>query len=66
MLETPKICEELYTALKLEGIPVSTWPDLPPELDNDRKRHQKALSLRMSSLFFPIHSNFDIDRYFSG
>ena len=66
MLETPQICEELYTTLKLEGIPVSTWPDLPPELDSDRKRHQKALSLRMSSLFFPIHSNFDIDRYFSG
>ena len=65
-LETSKISEELYRALNLRGIPVSTWPDLPPELDSYRKRHEKTVSLRMRSLFFPIHSNFDVDRYLSG
>lgn len=44
-----------YTALALAGLPVTTWPDLPPEVLRDHPRHDTAIHLRNSRIFLPVH-----------
>ena len=37
------------------GIPVSNWPDLPPEIIKSSKNHKDAIWLSKHVLLFPIH-----------
>jgi len=37
------------------GIPVTTWPDLPPEVVMKFPAHHVALSLRNTSFYLPVH-----------
>lgn len=37
------------------GLPVSTWPDLPPEVMANPERHVRALSLRDAHLYLSVH-----------
>jgi hypothetical protein len=39
------------------GIPVSTWPDLPPEVLSDEFRSKDALNSRHTRLFLPVHQS---------
>ncbi len=40
-----------------EGVPVTTWPDLPPEVSADRGRHVTAWHLRHSRFYLPVHQS---------
>jgi dTDP-4-amino-4,6-dideoxygalactose transaminase len=51
--------ETIKNKLWREGIPVSTWPDLPAEV-NDNDELRSASWLRQNVLLFPIHQ--DISR----
>lgn len=49
--------ENAYTSLALAGLPVTTWPDLPPEVLRDRRRYENAFTLRSSRIFLPVHAS---------
>jgi hypothetical protein len=44
----------LLKKLRLFGLPVMTWPDLPPEIF-ELDQHGAALQLRSSRLYLPLH-----------
>ncbi len=46
---------ELYYFMQSQQIPVTTWPDLPPEVTQKPHQHKVAIQLRNQILFFPIH-----------
>jgi len=52
-----------YERLWRAGIPVETWPDLPPELAVDESLHETALRLRKTLLFLPTHQSFEAERF---
>jgi len=54
-----------YERLWRSGIPVETWPDLPPELTDNKDRHETALTLRKTLLFLPTHQTFRLERFLS-
>lgn len=39
------------------GLPVLTWPDLPPEVINDNNSHLNAWTLRHKRIYIPIHQS---------
>ena len=39
------------------GLPVLTWPDLPPEVINDNHSHLNAWTLRHKRIYIPIHQS---------
>ncbi|EMF83265.1 FemAB domain protein [Leptospira weilii serovar Topaz str. LT2116] len=57
MIDTAK---SMFKALLKDGLPVSTWPDLPPEIRNEPQSHLNAIELRNSRLFLSIHPNLSI------
>ena len=50
-----KSAEALFNDLKREGLPVTTWPDLPPEVLNNADAHQVAIKLRYTRFYLPVH-----------
>ena len=52
-----KIAEKIFVSLQEKKYPVSTWPDLPPEVLADRRKHQTAINMRQTRLFLPVHSS---------
>jgi lipid II:glycine glycyltransferase (peptidoglycan interpeptide bridge formation enzyme)/dTDP-4-amino-4,6-dideoxygalactose transaminase len=55
---TPSV--SLYKAWLQCAVPVSTWPDLPPEVVNNSKQHKNALAWRNNSIFLPCHQSLSI------
>ncbi|MGK0290845.1 MAG: hypothetical protein ACI86H_002308 [bacterium] len=53
--------EFTYCSLQGKRIPVSTWPDLPPEVLLDKKKHNVAIELRQTRFFLPVHSSLNLD-----
>ena len=49
------VAEDVYEKWVRGGLPVMTWPDLPPEVKAERERHTQAWSLRHSRLYLPVH-----------
>lgn len=45
----------LYSRLVEHGLPVTTWPDLPPEVVANPSIHTGALALRRCRIFLPVH-----------
>ena len=48
-------------------LPVTTWPDLPPEVRADPSQHPRAWGLRHNRLYLPVHQSlnaFDLIRRF--
>ena len=57
---------ELYDFMQNQQIPVTTWPDLPPEVTQKKHQHKVAIQLRNHILFFPTHHSISqnhIERY---
>jgi len=50
-----KSTENLFNDLQREGLPVTTWPDLPPEVLNNADAHQVAIKLRYTRFYLPVH-----------
>lgn len=49
--------EQIYDIWQQRNLPVTTWPDLPPEVTMNRKNHVNALNLRHSHLYLPLHQS---------
>ncbi len=47
--------EKVYVYLRKKCIPVSTWPDLPPEVVAEPELFECAIHQAKTLLFFPIH-----------
>jgi dTDP-4-amino-4,6-dideoxygalactose transaminase len=47
--------EEAFLRWQRAGLPVTTWPDLPPEVSGQKERHRKAKHMRKSRLYLPLH-----------
>jgi hypothetical protein len=59
--ENSQVAESTFVSLQSKRLPVSTWPDLPPEVLLDKKRHNVAIELRQTRIFLPIHSSILLD-----
>lgn len=53
--------ESLYARFHEAGIPVSTWPDLPPEV-TDAAGHALAHRLRHTRLYLPVHQSVSVEQ----
>lgn len=49
------VAEKVYNRLRNSRIPVTTWPDLPPEVTKNPVRHRAAISMRETRIFLPVH-----------
>jgi dTDP-4-amino-4,6-dideoxygalactose transaminase len=56
-----QVAENTFVSLQSKGLPVSTWPDLPPEVLLDGKKHNVAIELRQTRFFLPVHSSLNLD-----
>lgn len=54
--KTPHFKEVSSKLLEL-GVPVTTWPDLPPELESNPNLHSCAIDLKKGIIFLPIHQS---------
>ncbi|AVV50072.1 lipid II:glycine glycyltransferase FemX [Leptospira santarosai] len=52
--------KSMFKILSKDGLPVSTWPDLPPEIRDEPQFHLNAIELRNSRLFLSIHPNLSL------
>jgi lipid II:glycine glycyltransferase (peptidoglycan interpeptide bridge formation enzyme) len=55
--EQERDTEVLFNKLQHAGLPVLTWPDLPPEVMSNTKVHQSAIKLRHTRLYLPVHQS---------
>lgn len=53
----PVQAERVFTYWQRLGLPVSTWPDLPPEVTANQKRHSWALHMRNTRIYLPVHQS---------
>ncbi|MDC1046712.1 hypothetical protein OAR18_03790 [Candidatus Pseudothioglobus singularis] len=49
--------EALFYYLQDLGLPVSTWPDLPPEVKKSKDIHSEAIKRRHRYLYLPVHQS---------
>jgi hypothetical protein len=42
------------------GLPVTTWPDLPPEVMNNQERHTNALHFRHTRFYLQVHQTLSV------
>ena len=47
--------EALFNRLQRVGMPVTTWPDLPPEVLANAAEHPAAIALRDNRVYLPVH-----------
>lgn len=52
----------IFDALQRQGLPVTTWPDLPPEVIAQKEQHATAWHLRHSRFYLPIHQSLSVRR----
>jgi len=50
-----KSAEKTFSKLLNNRLPVSTWPDLPPEVIHYANDHKVAITLRERRVFLPLH-----------
>lgn len=55
--ESDKSAELIYEEFQHSGLPVLTWPDLPPEVIRNAAAHPTALALRHTRLYLPVHQS---------
>lgn len=55
--ETPEQAARLYGKYKANGIPVRSWPDLPPEVRANAAAHRIALQMRNTMVFLEVHQS---------
>lgn len=56
-LSSKQQTEEIFYFLQDANVPVTTWPDLPPEVLGDNIKHKMSIEMRNTRLFFPVHSS---------
>jgi len=53
------LAEEAFIQWQGACLPVTTWPDLPPEVVEKKDRHSMALKLRNTRVYLPVHQSLD-------
>ncbi len=53
----PAQAEATYKRWQCNGLPVVTWPDLPPEVTARKECHPHAWGLRHNRLYLPVHQS---------
>lgn len=51
--------EEIFLQWQRDDLPVITWPDLPPEVSAQKDSHSKAMNLRNTRIYLPVHQSLD-------
>jgi len=51
-----------YYFFQKHGIPVLTWPDLPPEVKSNKNSNTIAWELRHTYIYLPIHQSFNFSK----
>ena len=51
-----------FEAWRRARAPVTTWPDLPPEVSTEPANHAKAIFLRRSRVYLPVHQTLNRKR----
>jgi|TARA_Y100000294_G_scaffold68314_1_gene64682 hypothetical protein len=49
--------KKYYSLLNNSGVPVSTWPDLPPEVYNSPDQQQVSIEMRNNRFYLPVHNS---------
>ena len=57
LAESADQAQRIYDFMQLKQIPVTTWPDLAPEVISQRIMHKDAIQLRDRGLFLPVHQS---------
>lgn len=52
--------EILFERLQRAGLPVTTWPDLPPEVAGRVEVHRSAIALRQNLFYLPVHQTLNL------
>jgi len=52
--------EKQYLLLQEAGVPVSTWPDLPPEIYDNALQHKISIKMRNDRFYLPVHCSINI------
>ena len=55
------MAEKTFDLLHKYKIPVSTWPDLPPEVVKDSNVQRVAIEMRATRFFLPVHGSINSD-----
>ncbi len=50
-----ELMNKVFYKLKKMNFPITSWPDLPPELMKDENLHSVAIGLRKTRLYFHVH-----------
>lgn len=50
----------LFIEFQRLGLPVTTWPDLPPEVIQNSEFHKEALRLRYNRVYLAVHQNLNL------
>ena len=53
------IAPETYLDWQRKGLPVTSWPDLSPEVIADPGRHANAWNLRHNRMYLPVHQSLE-------
>lgn len=57
---SPARDDGIYKDLNNRGLPVTTWPDLPPEVIQGREKHDRAWNLRHGRFYLPVHQSLSV------
>jgi dTDP-4-amino-4,6-dideoxygalactose transaminase len=60
--KTSKDAKDVYNWLKRNTIPVSSWPDLPPEVTDNKEFHEAAINLHNTVVLVPNHQSINSNR----
>jgi len=53
--------KKAYQLIKQLNIPVTTWPDLPPEVFDNQEKYKDSITLRNTQVFLPVHQTINFD-----
>lgn len=59
---TSTSADQVYDRWRRRGLPVTTWPDLPPEVKRDQTAYAHAWRLRHSRIYLPVHPSLSAAR----
>ena len=62
VVKNTKKAEQIFILLQKSGIPVSTWPDLPPEVLADKTKHKVSIALRAKIFLLPVHQSVKLSK----
>jgi dTDP-4-amino-4,6-dideoxygalactose transaminase len=62
MIEDFDSITSLYNKLRHAGFPITTWPDLPPEVIGDPVKHSAAILLRKTRFYLSVQQTLKLKR----